>query len=839
MCSVMEGVENEEQDDFLQKLSCDFGQGYYYAKPMSQTAYVEYLKKGDILFDIATYLDEHSITEDKPYLYPIPQEFQMDNRELYTLGKNIDMGLMKGYLDGEATIQYVNDRALEYLGYTRKEFREKFHNSITAFTHQDDGPIVQKNADQLITTGKPLEFQTRAIRKDGKIIMLQGRASCVTDNYGRPIGLYAFQDVTEELERINVLQKSLTDEIKKLETLVQSECAAKEALRLSEERYRVIVEQSDDVMFEWDFTTDMISFSEKYATMFSLAPICEKLSCNPEIRKRIHPADLRAFERWIEDTYQKTGSHQMEFRHIDADGSYMWLRCCSTAICDEGGNALRAVGLLTNISVQKNELDALTYKSQRDPLTKLLNKEEVPIRVQALLEEAPDEAGAFFMIDIDNFKRLNDNLGHQLGDSVLIELTQKLKDFLPGGSIVGRMGGDEIGAYLRGANYREACIQAEALVQVLRTGRYGSAAKYNVSASVGVACYPSHGRSFEELYHLADVALYESKQNGKNCYTVYHDHMTGSLIDNRTPVEWSDSFLNTYFQGDLPFRIFEMLYESKDIDASIPMILELLGKHFKVDRVYIFQNDPLPSFVSNTHEWCAPGIPSERDKMQHISYESLDAHLSCYSREGVYCCQDVRRSADQTYDTCTPENIKSCLQCAIYNEGDMAGFIGFDMCTSYHNWSGEEIAVLGYLSRILSVFLLKSGIALELQTTYRNYVEMVENLNGYVYVVDPLTYEVLYLNNAVRTLGIDGGTACYKMAFRADVPCKNCPIYKLSDTVNYATNDIYSDILQGWVSASASKLRWEGKRDAVLICCTDISEYKKVRYCPNCRVEVQ
>lgn len=101
---------------------------------------------------------------------------------MYTLGKNIDMGLMKGYLDGDATVQYVNDRALEYLGYNRQEFREIFKNSIAAFTHPDDAHIVQANAAQLLENGKPLQFLTRAIRKDGKVIVLQGRSSCVIDN---------------------------------------------------------------------------------------------------------------------------------------------------------------------------------------------------------------------------------------------------------------------------------------------------------------------------------------------------------------------------------------------------------------------------------------------------------------------------------------------------------------------------------------------------------------------------------------------------------------------------------------------------------------------------------
>lgn len=174
----------------------------------------------------------------------------MDNWELYTLGKNIDMGLMKGYLDGDATVQYVNDRALEYLGYNRQEFIEIFKNSIAAFTHPDDAHIVQANAAQLLENGKPLQFLTRAIRKDGKVIVLQGRSSCVIDNQGYPIGLYAFQDVTEESERTATLQAALERKLSELETLIETERKSREDLRLSEERYRLVIEQSEDIVFK-------------------------------------------------------------------------------------------------------------------------------------------------------------------------------------------------------------------------------------------------------------------------------------------------------------------------------------------------------------------------------------------------------------------------------------------------------------------------------------------------------------------------------------------------------------------------------------------------------------
>ncbi|MEG1393927.1 MAG: EAL domain-containing protein [Christensenellaceae bacterium] len=349
LVSVVEGVETNDQIKFLQKLGCDLVQGYFYAKPMSAANYIEFVKKNSPIIE----LDKHLMTQTKKanqsYLCEIPQEFQMDNWELYILGKNIDMGLMKGYLDNEATVQYVNDRALGYLGYTRQEFKEIFNNSILAFTHPEDAEIVQKNIKELVEFGTPQEFMTRAIRKDGKVIMLQGRASCVVDNAGRHIGIYAFQDVTEKIEKQEAMERSLQDKIELLEKTIDSERKSREALRIREECYRLIVEQSDDIMFEWDFDKDTAEFSDKYEKVFGMKAIQDHICSNPAIRERIFTEDLPIFEKWISDTYKKSGKSECAYRLQVSDGSYTQIKICSTAICDENGIPIKAVGIFTKL----------------------------------------------------------------------------------------------------------------------------------------------------------------------------------------------------------------------------------------------------------------------------------------------------------------------------------------------------------------------------------------------------------------------------------------------------------------------------------------------------------
>lgn len=827
MIPVMEGVETKEQADFLEKLGCDLGQGYYYSKPLPVSEYETYIATHAVLSDERFMKRMEDLTE-LSYSYVVPKEFQMDNWELYTLGKNIDMGLMKGYLDGEAAVQYVNDRALEYLGYSRQEFREQFRNSIAAFTYSEDVHSVMDQVQQLIETGKSLEFQSRAIRKDGKIIILKGRISCVIDNNGRPVGIYAFQDVTEELERAERMQHALEERVQELNERVRSEKESREALRLSEERYRLILEQSDDIMFEWNFETDAITFSEKFEKLFKRPPQQDHVTTNEEVRRAICPEDCEIFEAWVEATYQKAGKNKAEYRIEDGDGNYIWMRISSTTICDDCGVPMKAIGVFSDISKQKAEMSSLLRKAQLDPLTQLLNKKELEQRIEDYLFSNSGQSGSFLIFDIDNFKGLNDNLGHQFGDTVLQDVAGKIKTVFRESDILGRLGGDEIAIFLCNIGNPDVVqAKAEMLLELLHTTYFGETKQYSTSISIGIATYPIHGSTFSELYRKADAALYESKRKGKNCYTVYNEYLTESVTENRTPFYSSERFLNTYFAGDFPFSVFEMLYETKDMNTTLNMILEQLGKKFKVDRVYIFKCNDHMGNANNCYEWCAPGVTSERARLLKVPDDILTKFLDRFNAEGILYCSDTMTLEPEVFHFLDTQKIKSMLCCAICKDGKNMGFIGFDDCKGTREWRGDEIALLGYLSRILSVFMLQNMTMQKLLESYKIHKEMLENLNGFVYVIDIKNYELLYMNRAMRQFKAELGQKCHQVAFSSDTPCETCPIKMLSAEQPFATEEIYSSLIDGWVSSAASMMKWDGRKEAALICCTDISKYKK------------
>lgn len=185
------------------------------------------------------------------------------------------------------------------------------------------------------------------------------------------------------------------------------------------------------------------------------------------------------------------------------------------------------IGLLLYIflSARRHETvqSALTEKAQTDLLTGILNKVSFEEAVEAAIQEAGESSyGALYIIDLDDFKHVNDNLGHAMGDRVLSDTARKLRTIFRDIDIIGRIGGDEFAAFLRCPGETDINElkrrRAETIIKELKEVYEANGHKVQVSASVGVAGFPVDGGDYKSLYAKADTALYAAKREGKNRY---------------------------------------------------------------------------------------------------------------------------------------------------------------------------------------------------------------------------------------------------------------------------------------------------------------------------------
>lgn len=179
----------------------------------------------------------------------------------------------------------------------------------------------------------------------------------------------------------------------------------------------------------------------------------------------------------------------------------------------------------------------LEEKADTDLLTSLNNKLATERKIKEYMENHPNEQGLMFVLDIDNFKKINDTLGHAFGDEVLRSLGHQIGAIFRATDVIGRTGGDEFTIFLKHLN-DDKILEKEAkkLCYFFKNFQAGEYVKYAATASIGAAVYPKDGKDFESLYKAADNALYTAKKRGKNQLAFYGDEKDKS--QGKKNVEW-------------------------------------------------------------------------------------------------------------------------------------------------------------------------------------------------------------------------------------------------------------------------------------------------------------
>lgn len=227
-------------------------------------------------------------------------------------------------------------------------------------------------------------------------------------------------------------------------------------------------------------------------------------------------------EHVMEAYSQGVKSLTYDFMITNNGSDYYWMRIMACIYFWSEDNSVRMTIYRQNIDEVKRQETKLFEQMQSDPLTGLYNKAATEEMISEQVKGAePGSSYAFLILDIDNFKHVNDTLGHSAGDFVISQFAQNIQSHFREGDIVGRIGGDEFAVFIPFTGMESLEKKVQQLVADLHTCITTEAGKCNVSASVGIAIYPGSGMDFETLYKNADLALYKTKKREKNGYTVF------------------------------------------------------------------------------------------------------------------------------------------------------------------------------------------------------------------------------------------------------------------------------------------------------------------------------
>ena len=193
------------------------------------------------------------------------------------------------------------------------------------------------------------------------------------------------------------------------------------------------------------------------------------------------------------------------------------------------GQNVKFIGKIESADQKIAEEKDLVQRAENDLLTGILNKKTMEEKVTKCLKEIQggDTHYIFFMVDLDNFKNVNDKLGHIYGDNAIVDTANKLTEIFSNNAYVGRLGGDEFAVCASYDAFDEESLlsyikkKAEKICEVNRRTYTNGNVSIDITSSVGIAIAPDFGQDFETIYKMADSALYRSKNGGKNCYHIY------------------------------------------------------------------------------------------------------------------------------------------------------------------------------------------------------------------------------------------------------------------------------------------------------------------------------
>lgn len=236
----------------------------------------------------------------------------------------------------------------------------------------------------------------------------------------------------------------------------------------------------------------------------------------------------------INDWYVMIGVHK---NYVDRQESRVWEFTRRTffqlALVISGFAIVMVIVNMVAKIRNTSKTKELMVKADTDLLTGLLNKVATERKVMEYMEASQDDQALMFVLDIDNFKKINDTMGHAFGDEVLRSLGQQIMPIFRSTDIIGRIGGDELIILLKTINNDESLLrEAEKVARFFHDFKAGEYVKYSATASIGAAIFPRDGRDFESMYKAADQALYMAKKRGKNQLAFYHDTFDAVVIKN-------------------------------------------------------------------------------------------------------------------------------------------------------------------------------------------------------------------------------------------------------------------------------------------------------------------
>ena len=434
---------------------------------------------------------------------------------------NANVGIAKVAFNGSWV--EVNSKLCELLGYSSEELKNLPFQKIT---HPEDVEKELALMKQLVEGNKDdYKLDKRYVCKDGTVLWTKVSVAVVKNDLNQPEFL---AKVVEDISQIKQVMNSL-------------------------EQAQVVFNATQEAIMVTDETATILSVNDSFKgiTGFSAE---DAIGQSASILKSGKHPKLFYDEMWR--LVKKTGFWSGEVINRSKSGDCYPSFLNITSVKDNKGKIIQYVGVLTDISLIKESQEKIDYLANHDTLTGLPNRALLKDRLENALDRAKRHGSnlAMMFVDLDRFKVINDGLGHQVGDDVLVEISRRFKNTLREQDTVARIGGDEFVILLDNLNspiYASNVAQKliDAASKPIKSGEH----TVHVGCSIGISIYPNDGIDIDELFRLADIAMYEAKEGGRNTYRFTNSELSSHAFEKIT--------LESAIRDGLKHEEFEVHYQ--------------------------------------------------------------------------------------------------------------------------------------------------------------------------------------------------------------------------------------------------------------------------------------
>lgn len=413
--------------------------------------------------------------------------------------------------DEHWTMEFVSSGCFKLTGYQPDELLGNAIISYEEITHPDDRQRIREEVNKALEQRTTFSLEYRLLHADGSIKWVWERGSAVDYGNAQTQVIHGFI--------VDITQRYLHEK----------------AMLEAERRYRSIFENANEGIFQTTQDGHYLAVNPALASIYGYESPQQLITALYDISQQLY-VDPKRRDQFTELLSTNNSVSNFESQVYRKDKSIIWISENAHVVHDADGEILYYEGTVEDITSRKKYEQHITHQATHDELTGLPNRTLLAQRIEEAILETATTGSSFAVVffDLDNFKIINDTMGHAAGDVLICKVAERLLAVLREGDTVARIGGDEFVLLLRGVQKNCGTISQiiERVLAVIHRPFMLGNREFEIGCSLGISLHPEDGMDADTLLKHADIAMYQAKEQGRNNYQFFTQEFNRIVQEN-------------------------------------------------------------------------------------------------------------------------------------------------------------------------------------------------------------------------------------------------------------------------------------------------------------------